>query len=90
MACRSFSKLEKLAFNGSHACHEAVEFAKKELLVLAGLLDEIGGGAVTNPVQGICKLTIQKPHMQLQIDELLMQLSLLKHNPISSGCGCIA
>lgn len=72
--------LEKLAFDGAHPGHQAVELGKKEFLVLFGLLDEIGGGAVTDALDGICKLPIQKSHVLLQIQELLMKLGLLEHN----------
>jgi hypothetical protein len=78
-------KLKELAFYGSHTCHEPVELAQEKLFILACLLDDIGGRAVADAVERIRKPRIQKPHMLLQIDEFLMQLTLLEHNTISSG-----
>ncbi len=75
-----FLNLEKLAFDGAHPGHQAIEFREKMLLVLLRLLDEIGGGAVTDALYGIRKLPIQKPHVLLQIQELLMKLGLLEHS----------
>jgi hypothetical protein len=78
-------ELEKLSLDCPHAGHEAVEFAQEKLFVLTGLLDRVCGRTVADPVESICKSRIQKPHMPLQINEFLMQLTLLEHNPISSG-----
>jgi hypothetical protein len=71
--------LEKLAFDGAHAGHQAIEFREKVFLILLRLLDKIGGGTVTNPLQRIRKLSIQKPHVVLQIQEFLVKLGLLEH-----------
>jgi len=71
--------LEKLALDGAHPGHQAIEFREKMPLVLLGLFDEIRGGAVADALKGVRKLSIQKPHMVLQIQELLVKLGLLEH-----------
>ncbi|MFL5184144.1 MAG: hypothetical protein ACJ8BH_01975 [Microvirga sp.] len=48
-------------------------------LVLFGLLDEIRGGTVANALERVRELAIQKPHVVLQIQELLVKLGLLEH-----------
>ncbi len=85
MPGRRFSELEKLTFDCPHAGHEAVEFTQEMLFILASLLDKIGARAVADPLKRICEPRVEEPHMPLQIDELPMQLTLLEHNPISSG-----
>ena len=80
MPCSGLLNLKKLTFDGAHTGHQAIEFREKEFLVFLRLLDEIGRGAVPDALDGICKLPIQKPHMLLQIQELLMKLGLLEHN----------
>jgi hypothetical protein len=72
-------QLEKLSFDSTHAGHQPVEFREELLLILAGFLDEIRGGAVANAVESVGQLSIQKPHMLLQILELLVKLRLLEH-----------
>ena len=72
--------LQKLTFDGAHPGHQAIELGEKKFLVLLGLLDQIRGGAVADALNGVCKLSIQKPHVLLQIQELLMKLGLLEHN----------
>lgn len=85
MAGGRFLNLEELSFDCSHAGHQTIEFAQEDPLILACFFDEICGRAVADPMKGVCKPNIQEPHIPLQIDELLMQLVLLKHDPISSG-----
>jgi hypothetical protein len=80
-----FLNLEKLPLDRSHAGHEAIELVQEEPLILTSFRNQVGGWAVADSVERICKLRVQKPHVPLQIDELLMQLTLLEHNPISSG-----
>jgi hypothetical protein len=79
MAGGAFLELKELSLNRAHPGHQAVELREKLFLVLAGFLDEILGGAVANAVYSISQLSIQKPHMLLQIQELLVKLRLLEH-----------
>lgn len=79
MAGGALPELKKLAFDCPHAGHQSVEFREKLPLIPAGLFDEIRGGAVTNPVESVRQLSIQKPHTLLQIQELLVKLHLLEH-----------
>jgi hypothetical protein len=74
-----FLKLKKLSLDCAHPGHEPVEFTEELSFVLLGLFDQIGGGAVANSLEGIGQLPIQKPHMLLQIQELLVKLVLLEH-----------
>jgi hypothetical protein len=71
--------LEKLTLDGTHPGHQTIEFCQKMPLVLLGLLDEIRRGTVANALKGVRELPIQKPHMVLQIQELLVKLGLLEH-----------
>ena len=71
--------LEKLALDGTHPGHQAIEFCQKMPLVLLGLLNDIRRGTVANALQGVGELPIQKPHVVLQIQELLVKLGLLEH-----------
>ncbi|SCZ11283.1 hypothetical protein [Microvirga guangxiensis] len=72
MAGRRFLELQELPLDRAHSRHEAVEFAEKELFVLLRFLDLIEGRAVTDPLQSIGKLPVQKPHGSFQIQEFLM------------------
>ena len=50
------------------------------LFILAGLFDKIRGGTMANAVESVSQLSIQKPHVLLQIQELLVKLRLLEHD----------
>lgn len=80
-------KLEKLALDGAHPGHQAIELRKKKPLVMLRPLDEIRGGAMADALKGVRKLSIQKPHMVLQIQELLVKLGLLEHGRVSRHNG---
>ena len=69
-----FLDLQQLPFDGAHARHQPVQLGQKLAFVLSGLLDEVFGGAVADPVEGI-----GQSHMLLQIRELLVKLGLLEH-----------
>ncbi len=79
--------LEKLAFDGPHPGHQAVEFGKKKPLVLLRPFDKIRGGTVADALKGVRELSIQKPHMVLQIQEFLVKLGLLEHGRVSRENG---
>jgi hypothetical protein len=79
MPGRVLVELKELAFDCPHSRHQPVELDKETLLVLLGLVHRIGGRTVADPVESIGQLPIQKPHVQLQIQEFLVQLSLLEH-----------
>jgi hypothetical protein len=65
-------KLKKLAFDRAHSRHQPVQLCKKALLVLLGMFDGIGGRTMPDSVESLGQLPIQKPHVQLQIQELLV------------------
>ena len=79
MPRRGLLDLQQLPLDGAHARHQPVQLGQKLRLVLSGLLDEVFGGAVADPMKGIGQLPVQKPHMMLQIQELLVKLGLLEH-----------
>jgi hypothetical protein len=79
MPRRGFLDLQQLSFDGAHARHQPVQLGQKLAFVLSGLLDEVLGGAVADPVKGIGQSPVQEPHMLLQIRELLVKLGLLEH-----------
>lgn len=64
--------LQKLTLDRAHSGHQAIEFDEQELLVLPGLLHEIGGGAVADPVKGIGQPPVQMAHGPFQIQKLLV------------------
>ena len=72
MACSGFVDLKELAFDRTHARHQAIEFAQKNFLVLLGFLDQGCGRTVTDPVKGIGQLHVQEPHGAFQVQEFLM------------------
>ena len=74
-----FLNLEKRALDGAQPCHQAIEFRKEMSRILPGLLDEVRRRAVADALQGVRELPIQKPHLVLQIQELLVKLRLLEH-----------
>jgi len=80
MAGRGLLKLEQLTFNGPHPGHQAIKLSQKESLVLLGLLDEISGRAMADPLKSVGQLHVQEPHGLLQIQKLLVQLALLEHD----------
>lgn len=71
--------LEKLTLDGTHSGHQVIKFREKVSLVSLGLFDEIRGRSVANALKGVRELSVQKPHMVLQIQELLVKLNLLEH-----------
>jgi hypothetical protein len=74
-----FLDLQQLALDGAHARHQPVEFGQKLPFVLPGFFNEILRGAVADAVEGIGQSPVQKPHMMLQIQKLLVKLGLLEH-----------
>jgi hypothetical protein len=71
--------LQQLAFDCAHAGHQSIEFREELSFVLTGVLDEICRRSVANAMKGIGQLSVQKPHLMLQIQELLVKLGLLEH-----------
>ena len=64
--------LKKLAFDRTHARHQAIKFAQKSSLVLPGFLDQGCGRTMPDPVKGIGQLHVQEPHGSFQVQEFLM------------------
>ena len=87
MSRGAFLKLEKLPFDGTHAGHEAVKLREKTSLILLGLFDKFRRGAVADALKGVRELAIQKPHVVLQFQELLVKLGLLEHGRVSRENG---
>jgi hypothetical protein len=79
VAGRGFLNLEKLPLDGPHPGHQTIELGQKMSLVLLRLFDEIRGVPMANALEGIRELSIQKPHVVLQVQELLVKLGLLEH-----------
>jgi|GEM_PF-5833596 len=79
MARRSLLDLEELPFDCPHPRHQAVQFREEQLFVPPRLLNQFLRGAVADPVQGIGQLTVEKPHVMLQVQEFLVKLGLLEH-----------
>jgi hypothetical protein len=71
--------LQQLALDCAHAGHQPVEFGEELSFLLTGDLDETCGGSVADAMKGIGQLSVEKPHLMLQIQELLVKLGLLEH-----------
>lgn len=87
MPCGALLKLKKLTLDGAHPGHETIKLRKKISLILLCLFDKFRGGAVADALKGIRELAIQKPHMVLQFQELLVKLGLLEHGRVSRENG---
>ncbi len=79
MTGRTLPKLEELSLDRPHSGHQPVKFGKKLPLILPGLLDQSRRGSVSDSVEGIGQLAVEKPHLMLQVQELLVKLGLLEH-----------
>jgi hypothetical protein len=79
MARRTLPDLEELPLDCPHSRHQPVQFGQEPLLILSGFLDRFPRGTVADPIQGIGQLAVEKPHVMLQVQELLVKLGLLEH-----------
>jgi hypothetical protein len=79
VTCRVFLDLQQLSFDGAHAGHQPVELGEELSFVPAGDLDEICGGSMANAMKRVRQPSVQKPHLMLQVQELLVKLGLLEH-----------
>ena len=71
--------LQQLAFDGPQPGHQSINLSKELSLILTGAFDQICRGSVTDAMKRIGELSIEKPHLMLQIQELLVKLGLLEH-----------
>jgi hypothetical protein len=76
---RALLDLEELPLDCPHSRHQPVQFGKKLLLILPGLLDRFVRGPMADAVKGIGEPAVEKPHVMLQVQKLLVKLSLLEH-----------
>ncbi|KFG70417.1 hypothetical protein [Microvirga sp. BSC39] len=79
MARGTLLNLEELPLDRSHSRHQSVQFGQELLLIPTSLLDRLRRGAVADPMKGIGKPAVEKPHVMLQVQEFLVKLGLLEH-----------
>ncbi len=74
-----FLHLQELPFDGTQPGHQPVELGEELSFVPTSDLDEIRGGSMANAMKGVRQPSVQKPHLMLQVQELLVKLGLLEH-----------
>jgi hypothetical protein len=72
-------KLHELTLDGPHPRHQTVKLGEEVLFLLSGQFHAIHGRTMANALQSIGQLPIQEPHAVLQVQEFLLELSLLDH-----------
>jgi hypothetical protein len=80
VARRTLLNLKELPLDRSHSRHQPIQFREKLLLIPSSLFDGFLRRAVTDPMQGIGQLAVEKPHVMLQVQEFLVKLGLLEHD----------
>jgi hypothetical protein len=79
MAGRALLDLEELPLDRAHPRHQPVQLGKQLPLIPPRLLDQIRRRTMADPMQGIGQLSVEKPHVMLQVQEFLVKLGLLEH-----------
>jgi hypothetical protein len=79
VAGRALLDLKKLSFDRTHSGHQPIQFRKEQAFILASLLDQFRGRAMTDAMKGVGQLAVQNPHVILQVQEFLVKLDLLEH-----------